>query len=146
MNDVPFLRLVALAIRAGRRDRGLSQRAFAAIAGLSQSTVARLETSKASVQLDDLRLALAMVGLRLSIVREDGTSWMVDSALDLDVVGIVDRGGRQFPAHLPEDVETYEPCWRRFRDERAGYRHRSQWTFRRTTVEEHAAWLRLLRS
>ena len=47
------------------RGRGMSQRTFSEAAGLSQSRVARLIGSKVS-QLADVRLALAMVGLRLA--------------------------------------------------------------------------------
>jgi transcriptional regulator with XRE-family HTH domain len=143
-SDLPFVMLVALAIRAGRRRRGMSQRTFGEAAGLSQSRVARLETGKVS-QLADVRLALAMVGLRLALVDETGRQWTVDMALDLDAMGIVDRAGRRFPAHLPEDTDVWIPYWRQFRDERAGYRDRGPWTYRRDTPERLETRRRFLR-
>jgi transcriptional regulator with XRE-family HTH domain len=127
-SDIPFVTMVALAIRAGRRRRHLSQRAFAEAAGLSQSRVARLEKGMPS-RLGDVTLALAMVGLKLSVVDEEGRRWTLDEALEFDVVGVVDRGGRRFPAHLPGDLDAAVPYYRRFRDERAGYRLRGPWTF-----------------
>jgi transcriptional regulator with XRE-family HTH domain len=139
-SDVPFATRVALAVRAGRRRRGMSQRAFAVAAGLSQSRVARLETGKGSVQVADLRMALAMVGLRLELVDADGERWTLESALDFDAAGIVDRGGRRFPAHLPHETDSWIPYWRQFRDERAGYRHRGPWTFRCPAEQERRAW------
>jgi transcriptional regulator with XRE-family HTH domain len=138
-DDTPFGTLVALAVRAGRRRRGLSQRGFAETAGMSQSRVARVETGKGSAQTADLRMVLAMVGLRLAIVDAAGGPWTLDSALDFDSAGIVDRGGRRFPAHLPHTTDSWIPYWRRFRDERAGYRYRGPWTFRCPGEQERRA-------
>jgi transcriptional regulator with XRE-family HTH domain len=138
-SDLPFVTRVALAVRAGRRARDMSQRAFAVAAGLSQSRVARLETGKGSVQVADLRMALAMVGLHLAIVDGDGEPWTLESALDFDTAGIVDRGGRRFPAHLPHETDRWIPYWRQFRDERAGYAYRGPWTFRCPTEQERRA-------
>jgi transcriptional regulator with XRE-family HTH domain len=122
----------------------MSQRAFAEAAGLSQSRVARIETGRVS-QLADVRLALAMVGLRPAVVDGEGRRWTVDDALDLDRVGMVDRGRRRFPAHLPEDTDEWIPYWRQFRDERSGYRERGPWTYRHDTPERVEACRRLLR-
>jgi transcriptional regulator with XRE-family HTH domain len=128
--DVPFVQKVALAIQAARRARDMNQREFAEFAGLSKSMVARIETCKPSVTVAALRTALAVVGLRLAIVDDAGSPWSADDALEFDTIGVVDRGGRQFPAHLRSVVEWDQPYWRKFRDERAGYRLRGPWTFR----------------
>jgi transcriptional regulator with XRE-family HTH domain len=129
-SEVPFVTRVALAVRAGRHGRGMSQRAFAVAAGMSQSRVARLETGKSSAQVADLQMALAMVGLCIEIVDADGERWTLESALDFDQAGIVDRGRRRFPAHLPHETDSWIPYWRQFRDARARYRFRGPWTFR----------------
>jgi hypothetical protein len=42
-----------------------------------------------------------MVGLKLSVVDEEGRRWTLDDALEFDVVGVVGRGGRRFPATTP---------------------------------------------
>src|SRR3954469_4210223 len=90
-SDVPFVTRVALAVRAGRHGRGMSQRAFAVAAGMSQSRVARLETGKSCVQVADLQMVFAIVGLHMEIVHADGEGWTLESALDFDAAGIVDR-------------------------------------------------------
>jgi transcriptional regulator with XRE-family HTH domain len=131
VDQVPFAQQVAMAVRAGRRARDMSQREFAEFAGLSKATIARIETCKPSVPVAALRTALAVVGLRLGVVvDESGRPWAAESALEFDTIGIVDRGGRQFPAHLRSVVEYDQPYWRQFRDEQAGYRFRGPWTFR----------------
>ena len=135
-------RAVALGLRTGRRLRGMNQREFARFAGLSASTVARLEASRHEVELHTVQQALAMVGLRLAVVHDDGTPFTTASALPFDDLGLVDLGGRQFPAHLPEDVWRYEPYWRTFRDEQAGVVRRERWTFRRWAPGSPEAWRR----
>jgi transcriptional regulator with XRE-family HTH domain len=144
-SEVPFVTRVALAVRAGRHGRGMSQRAFAVAAGMSQSRVARLETGKSSAQVADLQMALAMVGLYMEIVDADGGRWTLDSALDFDAAGIVDRSGRRFPAHLPHETDSWIPYWRQFRDARARYRFRGPWTFRCPAEQERRAWGRRAR-
>ncbi len=142
MDDLPLPRAVALGLRSARRGLGLNQRAFARFAGLSASTVARLEASQDDVGLRSVRQALAMVGLRLAVVHDDGTPFTESSALPFDDLGVTDRGGRQFPAHLPEDVWRYVPYWRTFRDERAGVVRHEWWTFRRWTPATPEVWRR----
>jgi hypothetical protein len=118
----------------------MNQREFARFSGLSTSTVARLEASRQDVGLRAVQQALAMVGLRLAVVHDDGTPFTTASALPFDDLGLVDRRGRQFPAHLPEDVWWYEPYWRTFRDEQAGVVRHDRWTFRRCTPRSPEAW------
>ncbi len=142
MDELPFLCVVAMALRAGRRVKGLNQREFAQLAGLSSSTVARLEASREDVGLGPLRTALAMVGLRLAVVHDDGRPFVAASALPLDGAGVVDRAGRRFPAHLPEDLYRDSHYWRTWRDEQAGITDRGPWTYRRWTPSSAESWER----
>jgi transcriptional regulator with XRE-family HTH domain len=142
MDELPFLCVVAMALRAGRRAKGLNQRDFAQLAGLSSSTVARLEASRGDVGLGPLRTALAMVGLRLAVVHDDGRPFVATSALPLDEAGVVDRAGRRFPAHLPEDLYLDDHYWRTWRDEQAGVTDRGPWTYRRWIPGSAESWQR----
>ncbi len=142
MSQPPFYRLLALAVRAGRRERGLSQRELARRAGLSVATVARIEGESAVVGVAPLRAVLGVVGLRLAVLRDDGSPFTAASALPLDQAGVVDRGGRRFPAHLPEDLERDHHYWRTWRDEQAGVTDRGPWTYRHWRPSSAEGWRR----
>src|SRR4051794_18217688 len=109
MSQPPFYRLLALAVRAGRRERGLSQRELARRAGLSPATVARIEAESAGVGVAPLRAVLGVVGLRLAVVHDDGSPFAAASALPLDEAGVVDRGGRPVPAPPPPGPQGGPP-------------------------------------
>jgi transcriptional regulator with XRE-family HTH domain len=114
--DVPFVLGLALAVRAGRRELRLSQRAFAERTGLSKSSVARLEAARPGCTLETMGAALAGVGLRLALADGDGAPWSpVTGALEVDQLDARDEAGRRFPAHLEPVMHTFEPTWRLLR-------------------------------
>lgn len=103
-DPVPFSDQVGLVLRAYRRERGLSQRAFAEEVRVTQPTVARLERSAEMCSLGTISRLLAATGHTLGVVDADGalvTRW---SATDLQAR---DRAGRRFPAH--RDVRQVPP-------------------------------------
>lgn len=94
--DVPLAEQVGLILRACRRARGQSQRAFARSVGVTQSSLARLERSAERCSLGTVVDLLAETGHTLGIVDADGalvTEW---DRTDLEAR---DRTGRRFPAH-----------------------------------------------
>jgi transcriptional regulator with XRE-family HTH domain len=116
LSEVPLREVVALCLRAGRRLLRLDQRSFAARAGLSKSTLARLETAAADAPISTFQAALAAAGHRLAVTDENGRVWRPDrGAIDVDGLGLRDEAARRFPAHLDLDQLTWEPEWRFFR-------------------------------
>ncbi len=92
------------ALRAGRRDLGLSQRALAERAGLSKSVLARLELDGRSATLAQAEAALHALGMGLCVVDRDHST-----------------------AHLyPREVSLPEPGWRYFRREMRALRQGRQ--------------------
>ncbi|HLV04118.1 helix-turn-helix transcriptional regulator [uncultured Georgenia sp.] len=108
---VTFPEQVGLALRAYRREHGLSQRAFAQLITVPQATVARLERSADRCSLATVCSVLARTGYALAVVDGDGvpvTEW--------DVTDLVarDRSGRRFPAHRtvwPVEPGRLGPVW-----------------------------------
>jgi transcriptional regulator with XRE-family HTH domain len=113
VDELPFLVGVALALRAGRRQLGLSQRGFAAKVGLSKSAVARVETATPGLLVETVADALAGVGLRLCVADDEDHIWdPATGELDVDKEDARDSGGRRLPAHLTTRVWWHEPYWR----------------------------------
>lgn len=96
MQDVAFAEQVGLVLRAHRRQRGLSQRAFAAAVGIPKSTVARSERSAAECSLGTIVALLGATEHSLGIVDRDGRQVALWESTDLRAR---DRSGRRFPAH-----------------------------------------------
>ncbi len=57
-----------------REAKGLTQAQLAEAAGLTQSAIARLETMKATPQIDTLFKVLTPMGYKLAIVPDEATS------------------------------------------------------------------------
>lgn len=87
----------ATLVRLIRTHRRLSQRELAAMAGVPHSTVDRIESGTSEPRFSTLRLLLAVTGHRLMVLDHRGRPIAPDPQLQL----LHDRGGRQFPAHLP---------------------------------------------
>jgi HTH-type transcriptional regulator/antitoxin HipB len=85
-----------------RRMADLSQRELARRAGVSQASVAALESGSRSVRLDVFARLVAAAGMRLAVLGPEGE--MGPFASD----AVRDNAGRRFPAHLdvrpPDDV------------------------------------------
>jgi transcriptional regulator with XRE-family HTH domain len=108
----------ALAVRAGRRRLGLSQRALAQRCGLSKSAIGRVERAVPGQLYDTVASALAGVGLRLAIIDPDDQIWSpAHYELDIDAEDARDAAGRRLPAHLRPIVMRPEPHWRYLRRE-----------------------------
>ncbi|KRE61035.1 helix-turn-helix domain-containing protein [Nostocoides sp. Soil756] len=126
--------VVGLALRADRRRRGLSQRAYARLRGWSPSWVARLESAAGRLKLDDLVEALEGTGYELAVCetshpREDpgdddeprpppvsgGAALPVPVPADhwdrTELIARVRGGGRRFPAHHLIQQVSYPPNW-----------------------------------
>ncbi len=126
-----FLRDVSWGVRARRRVLRLDQRALATKAGVSKSTLARLEAGDGNVSMAALRKVLTAVGLAVALTREDGTPWLAGEALATDIQGVTDRAGRSFPAHLPAAPTGSLASWDFGRDRRWPVRPRSAWRYDR---------------
>lgn len=96
LDSVPFSEQVSLVLRAYRRKRGLSQRAFAEAVRVPQSTVARLERSAVTCPIDTVIDLLAATGHTLGVVDAVGELVAHWSSTDRQAR---DRSGRRFPAH-----------------------------------------------
>ena len=81
-------------VRRARRLTGLSQRAYARKAELSESALARIETGEVDPKLGVLVRLLSVAGFTLVAVTEDG-----EVLVPFDVDGVRDLGGRRYPAH-----------------------------------------------
>jgi transcriptional regulator with XRE-family HTH domain len=125
----PFLRSVARALRAQRRAMRIDQRELAARAGVSKSTVARLERGEGGVALGTFRRVLTEAGLALVLAHDDGVPWREDEALRTDALGVVDRAGRRFPAHLPAAPTGTMQSWDWARDRRWPRGSRTPWRY-----------------
>ncbi|MCQ2381585.1 MAG: helix-turn-helix domain-containing protein [Acidaminococcaceae bacterium] len=68
MEEVEMMTDVVNAIIQQRKNKGLSQRELAALSGVKQPQIARIETLKSTPQLDTLLKLLAPLGYKLSIV------------------------------------------------------------------------------
>jgi transcriptional regulator with XRE-family HTH domain len=69
-------------VREARRRAGLTQRRLAALAGVSQPTIARIESGVTTPSLDEVGRLVELCGLdlRVSIVERDDSDWSVASA------------------------------------------------------------------
>lgn len=85
-----------------RRRADLSQRELAALAGVSPSQVAALESGARRASADLLDRLLGLAGLRLAVLDEEG-----NEVEPVDVAVVRDRAGRRLPAHL--DVQPSYP-------------------------------------
>jgi transcriptional regulator with XRE-family HTH domain len=101
---------LALALRRMRRHMYASQRAFAAAAGVSRTTVARIETCDVDPTVGMLSRLVGAAGLSLAITGLGPTSFMFS---------IVDRqrdgAGRHAPPHRlsPTGVGWWDPSLKR---------------------------------
>ena len=106
---------VAGVVMRVRRICDLSQRELASAVGLSQSQVARLESSSRSVDVGTFQKMLVLAGLQLVVLDRDGAD-VVPVSTDV----LRDNADRRMPAHLdvrpPFDPPTAVLV--------GGYRHR----------------------
>jgi transcriptional regulator with XRE-family HTH domain len=126
-----FLGTVSMAVRARRRAQRLDQRELAARAGVSKSTVGRVERGDGGIGLSLLRAVLAEVGLDIALVDEDGYPWRDGDALPADVEGAVDRAGRRLPAHLPATFTDSLTSWDFARAHRPLLQEPARWRYNR---------------
>lgn len=76
-------------VREARRRRGLTQAALAALAGTTQSAIARLESGRTSPSFDDVIRLLRLMDLDLDfmLVERDDSDWVqATRSLKLDAV------------------------------------------------------------
>jgi HTH-type transcriptional regulator/antitoxin HipB len=96
-------------VRRARRLAGRSQRALAAVLGISPSQVAKWETGQRAPSVPELIDVLALAGLGLAVV--DGSGRPV-APMRPDAAR--DRGYRLFPAHRDVTArrtwDTEDPC------------------------------------
>ncbi|WP_161965135.1 hypothetical protein [Ornithinimicrobium cerasi] len=102
-------REVGLALRADRRRRGQSQRAYAAARGLSRAALARAEVDAGGVRLESLLWLLRGTGYELVVVPADQarppTAW---EPTDLEATT---RSGSRFPPHREVRESRDGPTW-----------------------------------
>lgn len=106
--------VVSLAIRAHRRQLGLSQRGYASFRGYSASHVARLERTAGDLRLADVMDALRTTGFRLCVTAEaPGPSAPMAGPTDWPVSELVarDDAGRRLPAHRSASITTTPHSW-----------------------------------
>jgi transcriptional regulator with XRE-family HTH domain len=106
-----FEEQVGLALRAFRRSKGWSQRAFAREVGVPASTVARVERSASGASLTLVLCLLEATGHTLGVV--DATGAPASGWAETDLVAR-DRAGRRFPAHRevrPVRPGSIRPLW-----------------------------------
>jgi transcriptional regulator with XRE-family HTH domain len=100
------------ALHLARARRGLSQRDFAELVGLSPSRVARLERGQGLTALAEVQRVLVSAGLRLAVVDGGAEDWEPAT----DSWEFRDLAGRRFPAHrtamLRRGLHTWE--WTRY--------------------------------
>ncbi|HEY7222917.1 MAG TPA: helix-turn-helix transcriptional regulator [Micromonosporaceae bacterium] len=96
---------VAGLVRRARQIAGLSQRELARRAGISPSTVGKVEAGTIMPTLPALQRMLDVAELLLVVVDRDGR--VVVPADD----GLRDLGGRHYPAHLEVLRDPVHPDW-----------------------------------
>jgi HTH-type transcriptional regulator/antitoxin HipB len=93
-------------LRAARHWADLSQRELAAISGLSQSIIARVERTPATARVGHLAALLEATGFRLAVLDKDDVELAPESEAD---AARRNAAGRRFPAHL--DVRPGKQGW-----------------------------------
>jgi len=106
-------------LRRVRRQRDVSQRELAELAGLPKSTIGDIEAGRVVPLLSTLERALEAAGYHLDVVDAGGrvATWMVSD------VEPRDRAGRRYPPHL--DLRPRRP-WP-FSDETPWTFHLQRW-------------------
>lgn len=99
---------VGLALRAFRREHGLSQRALADRWGLCQALVARVERRAGELSMDTSLALLARAGMTMAVLDGEGMPVVDWEPTDL---AATDRGGRRFPAHRTVRASPHGPTW-----------------------------------
>lgn len=85
-------------LRAVRRERRLSQRELALLAGVAKSTIDRIEARpEAQPSFRLMVRVLDAAGYEVLLLHETDPPLSLYDGRD----GLIDRGGRRFPAHLP---------------------------------------------
>ncbi|GAA4690291.1 hypothetical protein GCM10023215_28640 [Pseudonocardia yuanmonensis] len=129
-------------VRSVRRRADLSQRELAQKAGVAVSTVGRIEAGRLVPTVAALERLLAVAGLALVAVDERYV--LVEPQRDVPRDGMLDGGGRRYPAHLDVIVQPRSGEWwgdkyglarppetyHRSRAYRDNQRYRSQWETR----------------
>lgn len=98
---------IAGLVQRARRIANLSQRELARRAGLSPSTVGRVESGAIRPTLDALQRMLACAGLHLVVVDADGR--VVQPMRVIDDAG--DGTNRRYPAHLDTILDPRPGQW-----------------------------------
>lgn len=86
---------LAGALRRIRRRADLSQRELAAACGVSQSSIAQVESGRRMLSVDLFARVAALADLRLALLDGDG-----DEVAPMAAGAVRDAGHRRFPAHL----------------------------------------------
>lgn len=123
----PAREQVGLALRADRRRRGESQRAYAASRGLSRSLLSRAEVDASGLRLKVIVGLLEGTGCEL-VIRPIGDG-SPDPWWDHTDVEARTRFGARFPAHR-EVRRTRGPYWWAYHEELGNrlYRPAPKWT------------------
>jgi hypothetical protein len=100
---------VGLALRADRRRRGLSQRAYATSRSLSRQVLARAEVDAGDLRLSLLLDLLDGTGFELAVLPTDPTRPAVDWERT-DLLAAT-RSGSRFPAHRAVRQSPRGPIW-----------------------------------
>ncbi|GAA1163526.1 hypothetical protein GCM10009584_00540 [Ornithinimicrobium humiphilum] len=119
---------VGLALRADRRRRGLSQRAYAATRGISRDRVAQAEVDAGSLRLADVLVLLEGTGYELVVLPVG--SERPDVAWDETDLRATTRVGSRFPAHRRVRRSRGGPMWWIYHEQlgNRGYGPQPGWT------------------
>jgi HTH-type transcriptional regulator/antitoxin HipB len=93
-------------MRAARHWADVSQRELAEITGLTQTIVARIESSPETARVEHVAVLLAATGFRLAVLDKDDIELAPESESD---AARRNAAGRRFPAHL--DVRPGKQGW-----------------------------------
>ncbi len=99
-------------LRSARWARRISQRELAELAGLPRSTVDRIEAERTVPRFDTFAALLDAVGYEIAVVDRHGRQ--LGRGRGQGPPSYIDRGGRQFPAHLR--AQKVPPYLTRVRD------------------------------
>lgn len=105
----PIQELVGLALRAHRRLRGQSQRAYAADRGLDRAGLARAEVNAGSLRLSAAVELLKGTGYELAIIPVSAEG--IEPWWDPTDVLARTRGGARFPPHREVIRSPAGPTW-----------------------------------